>query len=117
MALSKEALAVLGEYDKNPSRAVLKMAALLTAPPGITPQHLEEANVHLTRAIASALALGKIRFLDYSVGWLSGLLVNYGLPPTLTAHYYSAYRQAVQQHLGSQGQPILDWLAKVAQTV
>jgi DNA-binding transcriptional MerR regulator len=78
----------------------------------IAPQHLEEANTHLTRAIASALALGEIHFLDYSVGWLNGLLVNYGLSPTLAVQYYSAYRQAVQQHLGSQAGPILDWLVK-----
>jgi len=79
----------------------------------IIPQYLEEANIHLTRSIVSALSLGEIHFLDYSVGWLNGLLANYSLSPSLTIQYYAAYRQAVQQHLGSQAEPILDWLAKV----
>ncbi|MCU0486483.1 MAG: cobalamin B12-binding domain-containing protein [Anaerolineales bacterium] len=79
-------------------------------------RHLEEANLNLSRAILSALRLGDIGFLDHSVGWLNGLLENYGLSPSLAERYYSAYRQAVQRHLGSQAQPVLDWLVNVTQS-
>jgi hypothetical protein len=83
----------------------------------IVPQYLEIANVNLARNILSALALGEINFLDYTVGWLNGLLENYGLSPALAAQYYSAYRHAVQQYLGSQAGPILDWLDRVVRNM
>ena len=78
----------------------------------LEPGHLEEANANFTRDIVSALKLGEINFLDYSVGWLEGLLENHGLSPALAADYYATYRRSVQQHLGSQAAPVLDWLAK-----
>lgn len=83
----------------------------------IVPQHLDEANANLTRAIASALLLGDIHFLDHSVGWLIGFLENYGISNALAGRYYAAYHQSVQEHLGSQAQPVLDWLAQVIKTV
>jgi DNA-binding transcriptional MerR regulator len=78
----------------------------------IDPRHLEEANYHFTRAIASAIALGNIHFLDHAIDWLNRLLENYGISPTLAVQYYMAYHQAVQQHLGNQAAIILDWLAQ-----
>lgn len=80
-------------------------------------RHVEEANHNLTRAIESALSLGDIRFLDHSIGWLNGLLENYGLSPALAVAYYAAYRQAVQQHLGSDAGLLLEWLAQFELTV
>ncbi len=77
---------------------------------GMEPGHVDEANTNFTRYISSALALGDIHILDYSVGWLKGLLENYGLSPTLAVHYFAAYHQAVQKHLGSDASPILEWL-------
>ena len=71
-------------------------------------RHLEEANLNLSRAILSALRLGDIRFLDHSVGWLNGLLENYGLSPELADQYYSAFRQAVQQLPKSGAQSLLN---------
>jgi DNA-binding transcriptional MerR regulator len=79
----------------------------------ISTQHLEEANTHLTLAIGAALSLGDIRFLDHSIGWLKGLLENYGLSPTLARLYFSAYHRAVQQHLGEQASPILAWFEQL----
>ncbi len=79
----------------------------------IAPRHLEQANVNFTRAIVAALVLGEMRFLDTSTDWLNGLLENYGLAPALAAQYYAVYRQAVQQHLGIQAGPILDWFTRV----
>ena len=76
-------------------------------------RHIDEANHHFTRAITSALALGDIRFLDESVGWLNGLMENYGLAQAQSSQYYTAYHQAVAAHLGDQAGIILEWLAGV----
>ncbi len=75
--------------------------------------HLEEANTHLGRAILSALALGDINLLDYSITWLNGLLANHNLSSNLARIYFKAYQQAVEQHLGDQALLVLDWLAGV----
>lgn len=74
--------------------------------------HVDEANTNFTRYISSALALGDIHLLDHSVDWVGGLLENHGLSPALAQHYYAAYRQAVQQHLAGEADPILEWLGR-----
>ena len=76
-------------------------------------RHIDEANHHFTRAISSALALGDIRFLDESVGWLNGLMENYGLALAQASRYYTAYHQAVAVHLADQAGIILEWLSGV----
>jgi MerR family transcriptional regulator, light-induced transcriptional regulator len=81
----------------------------------IEPAHLEVANSNFTRAIMSALILGDINFLEHSMDWLVGLLENHGLSPSLAVEYYAAYRRAVQQQLGNQAAPILDWLSQFDQ--
>ena len=79
----------------------------------LEPAHLENANLHFSRNIVSALALGEIDALDLSVSWLEGLLGNYGMSPLLAVHYFNAYRQAVQQHLGSHDAALLlNWFSK-----
>lgn len=82
-------------------------------PAHLEPPYLEDALSNFTRNIVSALTLGDINFLDHSVGWLKGLLENYGLSPSLAVQYYKAYHHSVQQHLGSQAEVILNWLSKV----
>jgi MerR family transcriptional regulator, light-induced transcriptional regulator len=77
----------------------------------ISAAHLEEANSHLGRAIISALSLGEISFLNHSITWLNGLLANHNLSSNLAQIYFKAYQQAVDQHLGDQALPVLDWLA------
>ena len=86
---------------------------------GIDPAHLEGANTNFTHALLAALKLGDLHILDHTVGWLEGLLENYGLPPTLAAEYYAACFQAVQQHLGAHAngrtaRPLLEWLTQFA---
>ena len=79
----------------------------------LEPAHLENANLHFSRNIVAALALGEIDALDLSVSWLEGLLGNYGMSPLLAVRYFNVYRQAVQQHLGShEGALLLDWFLK-----
>jgi hypothetical protein len=79
----------------------------------LEPAHLENANMHFSHNIVSALSLGEVDALDLSVSWLEGLLGNYGMSPLLAVRYFNAYRQAVQQHLGShESALLLDWLLK-----
>jgi len=111
-AISPAYLAALAAFKEKEALIVSSVNAALKNGQ-IDSRHLEEANANLTRAVESALALGEIRFLDYSVNWLNGLLTNYNLSPVLATQYYAAYRQAVEQHLGSRAELLLDWLAKV----
>jgi DNA-binding transcriptional MerR regulator len=78
----------------------------------IDPRYIEVANSHFTHAVYAALILGEINYLDYSVEWLNGLLVNRGLSPTLAVQYYIAFLIVVREQLGSQAGPILEWLAR-----
>jgi hypothetical protein len=110
--LSPAYAVALAEFREKEALIVTSVKSVLKNS-AIVPRHLEQANVNFTHSIMSALALGEIGFLDYSADWLNGLLKNYGLPPGLAAQYYTTYRQAVQQHLGRQAGPILDWFAKV----
>jgi DNA-binding transcriptional MerR regulator len=109
---------VTAEYqellDKFVTHESLIMASVSAEmlPTQIELAHLQEANSNLTSYINSALSLGDIGYLDHSVSWLNGMLENYGLPASLTSEYFAAYRQAVQQHLGSQAEIILDWFSK-----
>jgi len=77
----------------------------------ITPRQLELANVNFSRAVIAALALGDIHLLDHSVGWLNGLLENYGVSPSIAVQYYQAFHQAVLEQTGFQAGPLLEWLA------
>jgi DNA-binding transcriptional MerR regulator len=106
------------EYTQALAKFVEKEALIVASvtramqPEQLEPAHLENANSHFTRNIVSALSLGDIHAMDHSVGWLEGLLGNYGLSPLLAVRYFTAYRQVVQQQLGSHGALILDWFSK-----
>lgn len=78
----------------------------------LEPAYQEEAISNFSHLTVSALKLGDITFLDHSVGWLKGLLENYGLSPSLAVQYYKAYHRSVQQHLGNQAEVILNWFSK-----
>ena len=78
----------------------------------IEPAHLQIAIDNLTQLIYSALILGDINLLDYSVSWLNGLLANYGITTQAVEQFYALYRQAVEHYLGEDGDVILDWLGK-----
>jgi len=78
----------------------------------LEPAHLEVANKQFTGDLVAAMRLGNLNFLDDSVNWLKGLLENNGLSPALAGQYFTAYRSAVQEHLGDLAKPIQEWLVK-----
>ena len=75
-------------------------------------RHLETANENFSRAVIAALALGDIHLLDHSIGWLNGLLENYGVSPAFAVQYYRAFQQAVHEQPGFQAGPLSEWLVK-----
>ncbi len=81
-------------------------------PSQVAQRHLELANMNFCRAITAALALGDIHLLDHSIGWLNGLLENYGMPAASAHQYYQAFLQAVHEQPGFQAGPLLTWLSR-----
>jgi DNA-binding transcriptional MerR regulator len=102
-------LAALEGFKRFESRIAASVISTLQDGP-ITAKRLDEANTHLGRAIVSSLSLGDINLLDHSTSWLIGLLAHHNLAINLAEVYFSAYRQAVEQHPEAQAQPVLDWL-------
>jgi DNA-binding transcriptional MerR regulator len=102
---------LLHDFNEHTPHILAAVTAALQSE-HINPAHLEEANYNFTRYLIASLKLGSLQILDYTVSWLEGLLGNYGLPPTLAGLYLVAYRQALQQQLGSRAAPLLEWLAR-----
>ena len=100
----------LQKFKENEALIVSGTGQILRPIP-ISPSQLELANTQFTQAMAAALALGNIHLLDYSAQWLNGLLENFGLSAKLATQYYKAFFQAVQDQIGIQAGPILEWLA------
>jgi DNA-binding transcriptional MerR regulator len=103
--------AALAECMEKEALIVTRVRQILQPSP-IDPRYVEVANTHFTRAIVAALVLGEINYLNYSVEWLNGLLVNYGLSPALSVQYYHAFHQAIKEQPGLQAGPVLEWLAR-----
>lgn len=103
--------AALAGFKEKEALIVTRIHQILQISP-IDSRHIESANTHFTRAIIAALVLGEINVLDYSVEWLNGLLENHGLSPALAVQYYQAFRQAMQEQIGLQAGPVLEWLSR-----
>jgi DNA-binding transcriptional MerR regulator len=101
----------LAGFKEKQALIVTRVRQIIQSNP-IDPRHVEMANTAFTQAIVAALALGDIRYLDYSVEWLNGLLENYGLAPALAVQYYKAYHQALLEQPGLQAGPVLEWLSR-----
>ena len=77
----------------------------------VSPRDVERANISFNQAVVAALTLGEIHLLDYSVEWLNGLLDNIGISQSFVAQYYRAFNEVVQEQLGFQAGPVLEWLS------
>ncbi len=64
----------------------------------------------------AALSLGEMHYLDQAVGWLRTLLKENGGKPDADRLFISVYRDAVQKHIGSQADLVLEWFEKVEKT-
>jgi len=61
--------------------------------------------------LLAALSLGDINFMQGELAWVEGLLEHRQIDPALLPAFWRAFRDAVLQHTGTQGQVIADWLA------
>lgn len=101
------ALAAFNEHEAS----ILTRVRQIMQSSQVSPRDVERANVSFSRAVVAALILGEIHFLGYSVGWSNGFLENIGLPPAFVVQYYQAFHRAVKELLGSQVEPLLEWLS------
>jgi DNA-binding transcriptional MerR regulator len=74
---------------------------------GIHPQHLTDANLHLTEDIIAALQLGDLHFLAQNMDWVRGLVKNYGIPQGTLDQYIETYLRAVRHVMEKDGEVVL----------
>jgi DNA-binding transcriptional MerR regulator len=110
--ISFEYTQILRRFQQNEALIISYVDNEMKSLP-VKPAHMEIANANLTRMISSALILGDINLLDYSITWLNGLLENYGLPASLARQFYNIYHMAIDRYLGDEGVIIRDWLSKL----
>lgn len=106
--LSSQYLQTLEAYSENEA-LILRAVHHFLRDNALSPRTIEEANRNFSKALLAALKLGYIQSLDYMVGWLEGLMENYGQSPSLARSYFQAFYEAVREHLGSRAQLILEW--------
>ncbi len=69
-----------------------------------------EANQQLIQDISAALTLGDINYLRFSLNWISGLISTRKLEYDQLVDYLNAFRMAIEDLLGPEGEVITDWL-------
>jgi DNA-binding transcriptional MerR regulator len=78
---------------------------------GIDPQHLTDANLHLTDDVIAALQLGDIHFLAQNLEWVRGLIRNYGIPVETLDHYIETYLEVVDKVINKDAKVVSEYFA------
>jgi len=65
---------------------------------------------HLPASLSAALTLCALDYVDFSLDWIAGLLVNRGLPDSLLAQFLEAYTEAAGLHLDERAEAVVSWL-------
>lgn len=90
-----------------------RVFALLTHP---YTRDLPEWLIDYTFAhIRAVLMLGDMALADAYVDWLRGLRGGLSLPPGWVTPFLEAYRKGIEQYLGQEGAPLLEWLSQQIQ--
>lgn len=103
--------AALAAFREQEALILTRVRKIMQSSP-VSPRDVERANVNFSRAVVAALSLGEIHFLDYTVGWLNGLLENIGVSPAFVVQYYQVFYRVVKDLPGLQVEPILEWLSR-----
>lgn len=74
---------------------------------------LEIANDFLAQDISAGLTLGDLGYLSNEIEWIKTLLINHNIPVELLPKYLRIYRQALNENLGEEGAPIIEWINKL----
>ncbi len=76
--------------------------------------YVNETNGRMVADITAALNLGNLDYMDKELEYTRQLMTNYNIPSEWTDNYLNAFHQATNWHLGSECQPIIDWLEKAS---
>ncbi len=74
-------------------------------------EYMAEVNAYFTAELSAALELGDPRLLEPDLEWVTKLLMDRNLPPTLLSPYLAAFQHAVGVAMGEAGSVIIEWLA------
>lgn len=108
---SQRALTV---YRQNQARIEAEIWQVIDGTDTLYQQlNLNLANRNLAQHIIAALTFGNMAFIGDDLIWLKGVLGNQRIPTELFRFYLSAYRQAVDLHLGQISQLITTWFDKL----
>ncbi|MEJ2012022.1 MAG: MerR family transcriptional regulator [Anaerolineales bacterium] len=102
----RQALAAMGEKQSELSARLSPAMRKLD----LDPNHLTNANLHLTSDFLAALQLGDLKLVASDLSWVRGLLRNYGIPGPALDEYLSAYHQSLSDVIGPDGEPVLSYL-------
>lgn len=109
--LSPEYANALASYSEHEAVVLAKLKKSMQFR-HISSRDIERANSNFSSALKSALTLGEMHLLDYSVEWLNGLLENHGVSPDFAIQYYQAFYQALKDLPTLEAEPVLNWLSR-----
>jgi DNA-binding transcriptional MerR regulator len=76
----------------------------------LDPDHLTNANLHLTRDLMAALKLGDLNLVAQDLDWARGLLQNHGIPDFALDEYMAAYQRSLSEVVGADSEPVSAYL-------
>jgi DNA-binding transcriptional MerR regulator len=103
-------------FTRNHAALLARLAVDLEQE-GIEPQHLADANLHLSEDVIAALQLGDIHFLSPNMKWVRGLIKNYGIPVDSLDQYIGTYIQAMEQVMGEDANVVNEYLKGINSVV
>ncbi len=77
---------------------------------GVHFKNIEGINALFSARLAAALDLGNMAFLEAELSWIDGLLASHHIPSEQLLSYLEAYSHCVRVVLGSDGEPIMQWI-------
>ena len=101
-------------FESNKNSLDLQMVNTLKDSHGKTllPSQSHEINNFFIEGIIAALSFGDLNLLRFDLDWISGLLKSRYDVDNL-GQYLQAFRQAINENLGLDCQPIADWLTNI----
>jgi DNA-binding transcriptional MerR regulator len=77
----------------------------------IAQRMLSAANANFSATISSALRLGNVEYIEPTLAWVEGLLLNHhGMPAERLQEYLSAYHRALLRNLDERADVLKIWL-------
>ena len=84
---------------------------------GLPTRDLATSNGYFGTALAAALDLGNVAYLEADMDWIRVVLAGQNLPVESLRHYLTAYAGAVRQVMGTSAAQVADWLEGYITTI